>query len=472
MFLAIFKTNNLIKYILSICLITICLGYVCLYSIQAYACSNQVSNTCININAIASGCLPNISIPVGAEYTQIDATQCARFKQYTTSKDLQSSATKYSYGKLQLNEYIIGGLISAESSFGIGTGGCDGYGDNGYGHGLVQVDSRSFTNLPVGGGRGIKVKVTTKKYGIEDFAWDNCKSSIQLAGAILASKSDAIDKTWTNIIKSAGVNISTNDDGSFKDPVATELFRAGVIMAYNAGQGGVLKCSINSNKKVVDTCTTNNNYLDKVLIKANEFFECLNNRKPNAKEVSDVKTNKQDTAQLQECITKISTANTASNVPSNYNFTNELKQFILKTSGKRVDSPVPGEQYPELNGQCVSLVKAYQASIGAATGAWDAIYPVEKWQEFANGNTAGFQDNSKYQVVRITDFNKLEVGDIIISDHSSAVSSHTGVFIRKNETNWTMYDQNVNSRGQIAGESSYPKKDFVGALRYIKKIIL
>jgi hypothetical protein len=460
-------------------LILILLIFSPIITVEAYssiACIDKDSQECLNINSIKSGCISgfNLGISAKADYQFINAFQCTKFKQYLDN--IKETALKYSTPKLKLNEFIIAGIISRESNFGALTSDCNGYGDGGRGHGLAQIDSGNFPNKQPYQPQGIAIDSSTKKYGKESFVWSNCKDSIAFIGAHLLGKAEQIEakgfSNWLNQIEKVGVSTKTKPDGSFEDSRASDLFMSGTIIAYNAGVGGLNNCSINKDLSINEGCSTNK-YLTGVLDKSTEFFECLNNRRP-AKEEVLAKTTNQNKEKLEACMNKIKSNNDVSNVPSNYDFSNEVKKFISSTSGSRVDSPVEGEQTEGLNGQCVSLVKAYQKSIRAITEAWAANYPRQKFREFnQSGNKAGFRDNDKYRVATITDFDKLEVGDIMISDHDNNPSddtvSHTGIFISKTQTNWTMYDQNTNTRGKIAGTTTYPKKDFIGAFRYLKK---
>ena len=141
-------------------------------TVTSYGCQNNQSNICKQWNTISKGCIPNLAIQSKAEYQYIDAQQCTQFKKY--SKTLEQAATKYSIGKLKLNQYILGGILSRESHIGGLIGGCDGYGDSGFGHGIAQIDGRySKPRLGNSGAKGIKVELTTTKYGTEKFGWSS-----------------------------------------------------------------------------------------------------------------------------------------------------------------------------------------------------------------------------------------------------------------------------------------------------------
>lgn len=452
----------------------IVLPFMGLMSITAIACNiDSFSNECIALKSISKGCVPSLNIKAEAEYKYITGIQCTKFKTYLP--DLKSSATKYSNGKLVLNEYLIGAIISRESNFGELTNGCDGYGDQGFGHGIAQVDGRfSSPLLGRNGGKGIKVSNTTSKYGTEQFVWSSCKDSIQYVGSHLLSKAESISSLWTSRIASIGVDTSLNSAGAFNNSEASKIFTQATILAYNAGQGGVNNCKLRQDKSITEGCSTNN-YLTGVLKIADELFDCQNNRRPQSNELISNKPN-DNQQQFEKCSQSINTANNLTNVASNFNFSTILKEFITETQGKTIPLPPP-ETDRSLDGECVTLVKAFQNKIGVGSSAWAAYYPEDKWNKFSKGDTSGFKDTSKFKVVQITDYESLEAGDIIIINQKYKFNpelnlwvTHTGLFMNytPNKTKYTIWDQNSN-KGRIASSNEYNKSSFVGAFRYILK---
>jgi hypothetical protein len=460
--------------ILAAILAIIVVPFMGLYSITALACSyDKTSNSCVQFKSIIDGCIPNLTIKSDAEYKYISGTQCTKFKQYLP--DLKQAAAKYSNGKLILNEYLIGAIISRESNFGELTNGCDGYGDNGFGHGIAQVDGRSSTPLLGNSGRkGVKVSNYTKKYGKEEFVWSSCKDSIQYIGSHLLAKSEAIYSNWVSRIAGIGVDVSLNSNDEFNNQEASKILTQATILAYNAGQGGVNNCKLRQDKTITEGCSTNN-YLSGVLNKADEFFECLNNRRPQQNELNSTpKSANQD--QFEKCSQNINSSNNIANVGSNFNFSTLLKEFIIETSGKTIPVPPP-ENDRSLDGECVSLVKAFQNKIGASSSAWAAYYPEDKWNKYRQGDNSGFKETSKFKVIQITDYNQLEAGDIMIINQRYKFNpelnlwvTHTGLFMNysNDKSKYTIWDQNSN-KGRIAASNDYSKNSFVGAFRYIPK---
>jgi hypothetical protein len=458
--------------ILAAILALIVVPFMGLYSITALACSyDKTSNNCIQFQSVLNGCIPNLTIKSEAEYKYISGTQCTKFKQYIP--DLKQAAAKYSNGKLILNEYLIGAIISRESNFGELTNGCDGYGDNGFGHGIAQVDGRFSTPLlGRNGGKGIKVSNNTSKYGNEQFVWSSCKDAIAYIGSHLLSKAESITSTWIPRIASIGVNTSLNDKGEFNNSDASKIFTQATILAYNAGQGGVNNCKLRQDKSLTEGCSTNN-YLTGVLKIADDLFECLNNRKPQTNELINNKPS-DNQQQFEKCAQNINSLNNLTNVASNFNFSTVLKEFISETQGKMVPLPPP-ETDRSLDGECVTLVKAFQNKIGVGSSAWAAYYPEDKWKKFGNGDTSGFKDTSKFKVVQVTTYESLEAGDIMIINQKYKFNpelnmwvTHTGLFMNysKDKSKYTIWDQNSN-KGRIAASNEYSKSSFVGAFRYI-----
>ncbi len=437
--------------------------------IQGYSsieCSrDNLSKECLTIEALSKGCLPNLSITSQAEYTNINAQSCTQFKKYLG--ELESTSKKYSTPTLKLSPYHIAGIIQRETRWGqIGVGsGCDITGDGGFGKGIAQMDTRFNPGIE----SGTTVKAT-KKYGNEEFSWKSCQDNVKYVGAHLLNTEDNYKSKFVNILSDAGLNVKSNDNG-FEDSKTSNAYLQLMIDSYNAGPGGIVdrtdrSCTANRDGVVNDSCTTGKDYGAAVMKNSIEFYECLNNRRPTGDELLQSNTSSDKSRKLQECMTKIrSTINGSVNVPSNYNFSNEVRRYISVTT-KLVGSPVKNEE--EYFGQCVTLVKDYQKSIGVPYAAWAAEGPAEKWDNYKKGDKTGLEDNDKYKTVAITDFNLLETGDIMIVK-SSLSYGHTGILISKTESNFKLFDQWVLPSDHLPMARDYDKSKFTGAIRYIKK---
>ncbi|MGL4759435.1 MAG: hypothetical protein ACRCXZ_08925 [Patescibacteria group bacterium] len=455
------------------------------FSVGAMACSgNSNSSECIFFRSLSSGCVPNIGLTASAEYKQINSNSCSKFKEYLTV--LKETSSKYSSSTLKLSHFIISAIIERETLWGnlnVGFGsGCNMKGDGGNGWGIAQMDIGANPLLAT---EGVGVK-TTKKYGSEKFKYDSCIESVKYVGAFLMNIEDNFKDALKNKISSAGINTQESSNG-FNDQKAQKAYMQLIINTYNAGAGGVTRegsrCRVNRDGSVVEACTTPKTkgspnrivyYGEDVLETAEDFFECENNRRPNNNEVLTANPTSDNLKSLKECLNKIrDSKNSFINIPGNYNFSNELKEFIQKNRGLQTD---PNGTY---YGQCVSLSKQWQSYIGASFSAWlakgvDPNYtgPVQKYNAIKGGDLSGFQENEKYKIVLIEDKNSLEPGDVILMKSTSPYG-HTGILTSHDSTNFKIFDQwlgeTVGGANGLPMERSYSKSLFLIAVRYIKK---
>jgi hypothetical protein len=181
----------------------------------------------------------------------ITKAECIMIKQY---KDIIiKTAQKYSNDKLKITPEIIAGVMSRETRVGILIGGCKGYGDGGWGHGLSQADPRGV-NLPrPNSDVGTSFTQYTKKYGNETFVWSDCKDGINFIGAHLLSKSEQIQNNYPQVKSNLLLRMTLN--------------------AYNAGVAGLARGCLDGG----DSCTTGGNYASDVINRANQTKGCLGN---------------------------------------------------------------------------------------------------------------------------------------------------------------------------------------------------
>jgi hypothetical protein len=502
------KINTIFKFFISkpmvfnfliLFLIILLSFYSLCFLVFSYSLSNCIADP--NNTAmckISQGCLSNpFEISARAEYKTIDGQQCTQFKKYQA--DLQKSALKYSSPKLELNEYIIAGIISRESHFGALSQGCDGYGDGGDGHGIAQVDGRySVPKLASSGSQGTKVTLTTSKYGPEEFNWSSCIDSINYVGAYLMKSASAIDALVTDQLRKANLNTELDSNGSFKDPKSKNAFLRQTLNSYNAGtklESPNGKCTIQNNGSVSDICTSQNDYSQSVLARALDFIECIGN-KADKKIVDSLTSTDNSNQKLLQCLNNnssqkslaiagkniqlkadsnsnedINSLITQNKIPYNIDYTDNVNLFFSINVGQTLPVPPPEINTPGLNGQCVSLVKQWQVFIGGVSAAWGANYPLEAFSDvYMKGNKAMAQDNSKFTTFGFRSVNALRAGDLVMLDPSSDPSSHTGVATGvTNGNQFEIIDQNYNNIIGNTRKHFYNNSTFVGAIRYIKK---
>ncbi len=462
-----------IRNLVTIAIFIVVITTITFNNVKSHACENNAySKECLTLNAISSGCIPNFQISASAEYKVINAQSCTKFKDYLA--DLDKSASKYSTPTLKLNKYLLAGIIQKESTWGQGGNakGCSIIGDNGNGYGIAQMD-KSFNPGMIQSGLG---KKTTIQFGEESFRWDSCKESILYMGAYFRSIEDTGKKILVNKIAAAGINTKEDSNG-FVDPKASKAYLQMILISYNAGLGGVTsKCTLKSDGYIDEgACNLYNpsgkyNYSTKVYEFMDDFFDCENNRRPVLGELEEANTQSGSSKKLEECMKKIrSTINASVNVPGNFNFSNLLRKYMSENT-THVSAP-NGSDY----GQCVSLVKHYQQFIGAKSDpVWFGpnkttdIGPVQKWEAYQQGDKTGLDSNDKYEAMVVSDFNSLEVGDIILMNGSTRYG-HTGIFINKTSDSFDLFDQWVIGGNKPPGKSTYNKSLFISAIRYIKK---
>jgi hypothetical protein len=134
---------------------------------------------------------------------------------------------------------VLAGIMQRETEGGMSPlldkPGPGGHGDRGHGHGLLQIDDRSFPEF------------------CASEAWGDPRENILFGARVLAGK--------RRFLKSKTLGFGLTDD---------DIERAS-IAAYNAGEGNVLKAI--QKKEDVDTCTAHKNYSADVLRLAEIYRE-------------------------------------------------------------------------------------------------------------------------------------------------------------------------------------------------------
>ncbi|MGL4758685.1 MAG: hypothetical protein ACRCXZ_05085 [Patescibacteria group bacterium] len=211
----------------------------------------------------------------------ITQKRCEKFFEYY--KELTDASKKYSTPSLKLKPSTIAAVIDRESLwlYALKPNKCDGTGDNGWGHGLVQIDG--YYSTPILGRNGKKntpVTKRTKKYGPERFNWSSCNESISYVGAHFMSVEDYSSPNLLTKLKQAGLNLERNENQTFKDSKIENAYLKLMLNAYNAGAYGTFNrnsCSVNNKAEVYDGCTTGKNYATDVLNRAKDFEIFENN---------------------------------------------------------------------------------------------------------------------------------------------------------------------------------------------------
>lgn len=134
---------------------------------------------------------------------------------------------------------VLAGIMARESEGGLSPlldqQGPAGRGDRGHGHGLMQIDDRSFPDFCNGR------------------SWADPAANIDMGAWVLARK--------RRYLASRALGYAVTNDA---------LERA-AIAAYNAGEGAVLRCVVKSIDP--DTATTGRNYSSEVLRLATAYLE-------------------------------------------------------------------------------------------------------------------------------------------------------------------------------------------------------
>jgi hypothetical protein len=205
----------------------------------------------------------------------IAKNRCERFLEYYDK--LNETALKYSTPTLKLTPSLLSAIVDRESHwlYALKPNICEGTGDRGWGHGLVQIDG--YYSTPYLGRNGKKNKAIskqTKKYGAERFNWSSCNESLSYLGAYLLSIEESHSTNILKKLKQANLNTDINEDKTFKDKKVEEAYLKLILNSYNAGPYGTFvrnTCSVNSLAVVIDNCTTGKNYATDVLNRSNEF---------------------------------------------------------------------------------------------------------------------------------------------------------------------------------------------------------
>jgi LAS superfamily LD-carboxypeptidase LdcB len=191
-----------------------------------------------------SGGGANISGAYGSAKGLVTTEECAKLREYQKFIDEASSM----YG---IPRDFIGAILSRETRVGTIIGGCSGYGDNGFGHGLGQIDPSSGylpgPNTPVG------TPTTVKDKNGKTLIWSDCRDGIVFIGFYF----DRSVRDYGSELEQKGVK-----KGSY------EYWRQ-IANTYNAGK----ICSIGT-----DSCTTGNDYGTDVMNRAADVKNCLENK--------------------------------------------------------------------------------------------------------------------------------------------------------------------------------------------------
>jgi hypothetical protein len=197
---------------------------------------------------------------------------------------LVSASNKYQWAPIPMSKYLLGALISRESRSGLilQPKGCTGKGDRGRGHGLTQFDTSSggsdygkksngnYGSVSMPSGTKIRTKLSgdaLKKFGNEEFSWEDCQQSINYGAAHLIEQDGYYGRKIEEKIKRAGIDISKNGNGMFNNIKATRAYMQLLFDSNNAGGaaaddvGNALGvCSIKLDGTVLDFCTSSRDY--------------------------------------------------------------------------------------------------------------------------------------------------------------------------------------------------------------------
>jgi hypothetical protein len=201
--------------------------------------------------------------------------RCERFLEYY--KDLYETSNRYSTPTLKLTPSILSAIIDRESLwlYGLKPNTCEGYGDHGWGHGLVQIDGYYTTPfLGKYGKNNTAVAKKTLKYGMEKFKWSSCNESIKYLGAYLLSIEEIHSSKLISKLQRSNLNLNKKEDKSFVDKKVEDAYLKLILNSYNAGPTGTFvknTCSVSILAVVTDNCTTGKNYATDVLNRAKEF---------------------------------------------------------------------------------------------------------------------------------------------------------------------------------------------------------
>jgi Peptidase family M23 len=230
-----------------------------------------------------------------AQFNNISKEECQEAKKY---KDVMEEASKkYANNLFPLSVPLLSGILGKETNFALLIGGCDQYGDGGFGHGIGQSDGGNVGAGLTGprSSRDIKVAVRTnsnadtlepkinKGYPTEEkYKWSDCTEGIKLAAAHLIEIQHFAHDYIIKSLKEGGMNVTADDKG-FNDPNTRKAYIQGVLISNNAGPGGLAKesCAFDKNKKLFfEGCTAvgpsgKGDYGTDVIRRALDFAKCL-----------------------------------------------------------------------------------------------------------------------------------------------------------------------------------------------------
>jgi hypothetical protein len=225
---------------------------------------------------------------------------CQLFKTYVPF--IEDSLKKYKPTKQfpVLSLAIIGGLLWEESNMGTDNrdrngnrivNGCEGYGDEGAGHGLGQADPSSddFPTRQKYQPIGTPVKIKYPGLPTTTVPWSDCKGGIDYAVTHKIEIAKLAEPYAIKKLQSAGMNMARKTDGVFEDIKSQKAYITLMIVSNNRGAcgmaGGILcpdlqspndpGCTVANGGEVNESCTTNGHYGHRVLVSAVNAMKCL-----------------------------------------------------------------------------------------------------------------------------------------------------------------------------------------------------
>jgi hypothetical protein len=217
--------------------------------------------------------LDNLGLAVisKAQFNNISREECEQAKKYKGV--LEDASKTYSNNLFPLSAPLLAGVLGRETKFATLIGGCDQYGDNGYGHGIGQSDGGNVGSGLTGqrSSKDIKVLVKinsnidtlepkiNKGYKEEErYKWADCSEGIKLAAAHLIELQHYSHDFIIKSLKEAGMNMGVNDKG-FTDSSTRKAYIQAVLLSNNAGPTGLKResCAFDKSKKLFfEGCTT------------------------------------------------------------------------------------------------------------------------------------------------------------------------------------------------------------------------
>jgi Peptidase family M23 len=212
-----------------------------------------------------------LSVISNAQFNNISREECEQAKKYKGV--LEDASKTYSNNLFPLSAPLLAGVLGRETKFATLIGGCDQYGDNGYGHGIGQSDGGNVGSGLTGQRSSKDIKVLVKinsnidtlepkiNKGYKDeerYKWADCSEGIKLAAAHLIELQHYSHDYIIKSLKEAGMNMGVNDKG-FTDSTTKKAYIQAVLLSNNAGPTGLQResCAFDKSKKLFfEGCTT------------------------------------------------------------------------------------------------------------------------------------------------------------------------------------------------------------------------